>query len=170
VVKGFDLKAVSDRLKNLDRALDFLSLFGSAMGGGQTRFSRLDGTFTIKNGVLRTDDMKLQADAGLGTARGFAHLPRWNMDFTSQFRLTEHPKAPPFGMRVVGAIDNPKRVFQFQELQTYLLQRGVGTLLRKAFPGKVPGGTAPAPAPQQQQPAKPRIEDVLPGLLKSLGK
>lgn len=171
VVKGFDLKAVSDRLKNLDRALDFLSLFGSAMGGGQTKFSRLDGTFTIRNGVIRTNDMKLQADAGLGTAKGYADLPRWRMDVRSQFRLTEHPKAPPFGMRVVGTIDNPRRVFQFKELQTYLLQRGVGTLLRKAFPGRVPGVTSPAPAPQQQRPAtKPRIEDVLPGLLKGLAK
>jgi len=172
VVKGFDLKAASDRLKNLDRAIDFLGLFGSAMGGGQTRFSRLDGTFDIRNGVLRTNDVKLQADAGLGTARGFADLPRWTMDFTSQFRLTEHPKAPPFGMRVVGPIDNPKRVFQFKELQTYLLQRGVGTLLRKAFPGKIPGGApgAPGTPQQQQQPAKPRIEDIIPGLLKGLGR
>ncbi|MEE8332417.1 MAG: hypothetical protein V3R85_01110, partial [Alphaproteobacteria bacterium] len=92
-------------------------------------------------------------------------------DFTSQFRLTQHPKAPPFGMRVVGPIDNPKRLFKFKELQSYLLQRGVGTLLRKVFPGVRNRSTAPAPAPtqQQQQPRRPRLEDLIPGLLKGLG-
>jgi hypothetical protein len=94
------------------------------------------------------------------------------MDFTSQFRLTEHQNAPPFGMRVTGPIDNPKRIFQIKELQTYLLQRGVGSLLRKVFPGARSGGgqSAPAPQQQQQQPKKPRIEDILPGLLRGLGR
>jgi len=174
IVKGFDLKAVSDRLKNLDNAIDFLSLFGVSMGGGQTRFSILTGTFGIKNGLVRTDDLRLVAEAGEARAAGTADLPRWHMDFNGEFRLTEHPKAPPFGMRAVGPIDDPQRIFKFDKLQAYLLQRGVGTLLRKVFPGGRPQ-TAPQPQsqqaqPQQQKPKKPRLEDIIPGLLKGLGR
>jgi hypothetical protein len=77
-------------------------------------------------------------------------------------------------MRAVGPLDDPRRLFQIERLQAYLLQRGIGTLLRKAFPDK---GTQQAPArqpapgqQQQEQPKKPRIEDILPGLLKGLSR
>ena len=165
IVKGFDLKAVSDRLKNLDKAIDFLSLVGSSMAGGQTRFSTLTGTFGIKNGVVRNNDLRLVAEGGEARAAGTADLPRWHMDFNGEFRLTEHPKAPPFSMRAVGPIDNPQRLFKFNKLQAYLLQRGIGSLLRKALPG----GRRQS-VPQQQQPKKPRLEDLIPGLLKGLGR
>ncbi len=174
VIKGFDLNAVNDRLKNLDGGLDFLSLLGTAMGGGQTRFSTLDGTFKIDKGVIRTSDMKLVADASEGTASGYADLPRWLLDFDAQFRLTEHPKAPPFKMRAIGPIDNPKRLFDFQKLQGYIVSRGFGSLLRKVLPKGV-GGTGTSggaaqgsAAPQQQQQKTPRLEDILPGLLDRL--
>lgn len=177
-VKGFNLKAVSDRLKNLDKAIDFLSLFSASMEGGQTRFSKLNGSFKINRGILRSNDIQLIAEAGEGRATGFANLPNWQMDFNSQFFLTEHPKAPPFGMRAVGQIDNPRRIFKFDQLQSFLLQRGIGTLLRKVFPdGRRRSPTAqpqqgqPQPVqPQQQQPKKPRLEDIIPGLLQGLGR
>ena len=174
IVKGFDLKAVSDHLKNLDNAIDFISLFNASMRGGQTRFSKLNGTFSVRNGVLRNEDLRLVADAGEVRAAGTADLPRWHMDFNGQFHLTEHPNAPPFEMRAVGPIDNPNRIFKFDKLQAFLLQRGIGTLLRKVFPGGRPRTPAqeqqPQTQPQQQQPKKPRLEDLIPGLLKGLGR
>ena len=144
------------------------------MAGGQTKFSTLDGTFKIDKGVMRTSDIKLVADAGEGRVTGFADMPRWQMDFNGEFRLTEHPKAPPFRMRAVGPIDNPKRLFDFQQLQSFILQRGIGSILRKALPDKFGGssggstGSSPGTpqgdtAPKQQD--KPRLEDLLPGIL-----
>jgi hypothetical protein len=126
----------------------------------------------------------LVAQAGEGTAAGFADLPRWTMDFTARFRLTEHPNAPPFGMVARGPIDNPQRIFKVEQLQNYLLQRGVGSLLRKLVPDKRQPQTqapatapAPAPAPAQVQPPPPseeprkmKPEDILRGLLKGLGR
>jgi hypothetical protein len=172
IVKGFNLKAVSDRLKNLDKAIDFLSLFASSMRGGQTRFSTLTGTFDIKNGVVRNNDLHLVAEGGEVRAAGFADVPRWHMDFDGQFFLTEHPKAPPFAMRAVGPIDDPQRIFKFEKLQGFLLQRGIGTLLRKVFPRGRRQSTPQQPQsqPQQQQRQKPRLEDLIPGLLKGLGR
>lgn len=162
VVQGFNLRGVSDRLKNIDRGLDILRLFGAAMGGGSTPFSVLDGSFRIENGVLTTNDLRMLAEAGEGRARGSANLPRWTMDFIADFRLTEHPKTPPFGMEVKGPIDNPKRIFRFQKLQAHLLQRGLSGLLRRALPQQQ------QPAQQQTQPRRPRPEDILRGLLDGL--
>ena len=170
VVEGFNLTAVSERLKKLDDAMGFLTLLQSSMSGGQTRFSRLDGTFNIDKGVVRTDDILLMAHAGEGRATGVIDLPRWVLDIKASFFLTEHPKALPFGMHLSGSIDQPKRVFDIERMQAYLLQRGVGSLLRKVIPkkegeggageilDKILGGggatqTAPAPAPTEGQAA-----------------
>jgi len=142
-VEGFNLTAVSEKLKNLDNTLSFLSLLQTSMSGGKTRFSRLDGTFDIEKGVVRTNNILLLAQAGEGRASGVIDLPRWMLDIKTSFSLTEHSKAPPFGMHLSGSIDQPRRVFDVERLQAYLLQRGVGTLLRKVSPKKGgEGGTA----------------------------
>ena len=154
VFKGFDLPAVSQRLKNINRATDILTLFAAGMGGGSTKFSRLDGTFQIVNGVARTNDTKMIAEAGEGTAVGTLDLPKWVMNMDTSFRLSEHPKAPPFGMRLRGPIDEPRRFFQFQDLQAFLLRRSVDRFLKKVLPGeKAPAAqTPPAASPPAAQP------------------
>ena len=189
IVKGFDLDRVNNRLKNLNRAIDFISLFRDSMSGGQTKFNRLDGTFAIKNGVLTSNDVKLLANSGEGRLAGTADLPKWHMDFTGEFNLTGHKSAPPFGMRMVGPLDNPRRIFQIERLQTFLLQRGVGSILQNILGGqkKQPAssgsssssgagsssGQQNAPAQEQKQPEKVTpetiIRDVLPGIFRGLG-
>ena len=173
IISGFDLKAVSDRLKNIDGVIDILSLFLSSMQGGQSRFSTLDATFKINKGIAQSNDVLLRADAAEGRATGYANLPKWHMDFGSQFRLIEHPKAPAFKMRAVGPIDNPRRFFDFKDLQSFLLQRGVGSLIRKVFPGQRRPNTQSAPVDnqqQQQQRKKPRLEDLIPGVFDLLNR
>jgi len=163
-------------------------LLQSSMSGGKTQFSRLDGTFNIEKGVVRTDDILLLAQAGEGRATGVIDLPRWVLDVKSSFSLTEHPQVPPFGMHLSGSINQPKRVFDIERMQAYLLQRGVDSLLRKVIPdkdsgaagdilNKILGGgtttqTAPAPTQQQQQTVDPlkEPEKALKGILKGIIK
>ena len=165
VVKGFDLKRVSDNLKNINQLAGLLGVLSSAMDGGQTKFSSLKGTFEIANGTITTNDLQLVADAGAGSARGFVDLPRWNMDMNADFRLTEHASAPPFRVRAVGPPDNPRRLFDFQALQAWVLQQGVGSLIQKLVPGANNGNGA-----QQQKQQQPKPEDLIRGLLKGLGR
>ena len=168
VVQGFDLKKVSDNLKNLNQLTGLLGVLGSAMGGGSTRFSSLTGTFGIDRGIMRTDDLKLAADAGAGDARGYVDLPKWNMDMLADFRLTDHPSAPPFRVRAVGPPDDPRRLFDFQALQAWVLQQGVGSLIKNLVPGNRDSSGSQQQQQQQQQQVKP--EDILKGLLKGLGR
>jgi uncharacterized protein involved in outer membrane biogenesis len=165
-VRGFDLKAMSDRLAQADEPRDFLGLIGQSMSGGQTRFSALTGSFAIERGVARTDDLRLQADAGEGAGRGSIDLPAWTIDMQTSFRLTEHPKAPGFGMRLTGPLDRPQRSFDAGELSAYVAQRVGKELLLKAAPGlNIPGITAP----NEGRPGKPpETEKVIRGLLDSL--
>ncbi|MEE8559118.1 MAG: AsmA family protein [Alphaproteobacteria bacterium] len=184
VIKGFNLSAVNERLKNLSTAVDFLTLIQAAMSGGSTRFSSLAGTFDIADGVVRTRDLRMIAKGGEGRAAGVvADLPRWLIDMKAEFRLTDHPAAPPFGMRLEGPLDEPRRIFDANRLQAYLVERGVGTLLRKVLPGVMGGASSrtgpaaperqtPPPKPQPRpkpQPESPSPEDFIRGILKGLG-
>jgi len=165
VAKGFDLKRASDNLKNINQLAGLLGVLSSAMDGGETKFSSLKGTFEITKGIMTTNDLQLVADAGAGDARGFVDLPKWNMDMLADFRLTDHESAPPFRVRALGALDNPRRLFDFQALQAWALQRGVGGLIRNLVPGAKSGGGS-----QQEQQQQPKPEDIIRGLLKGLGR
>ena len=171
-IKGFDLKAVSDRLKKLDGPEDMLSLVGTTMKKGRTKFSALSATFRIKNGVLKTDDLHLVAEAGEAHASGIVNWPLWHMDFNSRFVLTDHPKAPPFSVHTVGAIDNPKRIFKFDQLQAHILDlirvHSIKILMRKAFSGS---RRQFVPKKQNQRPIrKRRVEDLLPQIWEKLSR
>jgi uncharacterized protein involved in outer membrane biogenesis len=162
VAKGFDLKRASDNLKNINQLVGVLGVLSSAMDDGETKFSSLKGTFEITKGVMVTNDLQLVADAGAGNARGFVDLPKWKMDMFADFRLTEHESAPPFRVRAVGAPDSPRRLFDFQALQAWVLQRGVGGLTQKLVPG--------AKSSDGSQQEQPKPEDIIRGLLKGLGR
>ncbi|MEE8517063.1 MAG: AsmA family protein [Alphaproteobacteria bacterium] len=177
-VRGFNLAAVNTQLKRLDRAIDFFTLLQTAMSGGITRFSTLDGTFTVKDGVAESRNLSLIAEGGEGRAVVVAELLPWLIEMNAEFRLSEHPKAPPFGMRLTGPLDNPRRIFKTNRLQAYLVQRGVGSVLKRFLPRKSAGPTAPIPPqPSQQQPAQPpqpqplpKPEDFIRDILKGLGR
>ena len=128
-IGGIDLRAVSDRLHDIDRITDVLGLVRSA-AGGTTPFSTLDGTFRIERGVARSDDLKLVADAGEATATAALDLPSWTMQSLVSFRLTDHPDAPALGMVLEGPIDAPQRSFDTRALQQYFATKGIEKLLR----------------------------------------
>jgi uncharacterized protein involved in outer membrane biogenesis len=129
-IGGIDLRAVSDRLHQIDRITDLLGLVRSA-AGGTTPFSTLDGTFRIERGVARSDDLKLVAEAGEATATAALDLPSWTMESLVSFRLTDHPDAPALGMMLEGPIDAPRRSFDTRALQQYFATRGIERLLRE---------------------------------------
>jgi AsmA protein len=70
VLNGVDLTAL---VKAAKTAFSTKSIPMNAIGANaQTKFSNLDGTFTMKDGVATTQDMKLTADQM--TVTGFGHL------------------------------------------------------------------------------------------------
>jgi hypothetical protein len=59
------------------------------------------------------------------------------------FRLTDHPEAPPIGVRLTGALDQPRRDIKTAEIEQYLLSRGLGAVIQKAVPAEKLGAAAP---------------------------
>lgn len=166
VVEGFDLPGFSARLSGLDNAVAFIGLAQTALSGGRTPFTRLDGSYVIEGGTLKSNDIRLEAPAGAGRGTAVIDLPRQTIDARGEFRLTEHPKAPPVGLKLAGPLDRPQRSYELDALQGFVLQRIGDTLLRRVLPAP---SSAPA-APGQSPPGQTiRPEDILRGIIKGLG-
>jgi uncharacterized protein involved in outer membrane biogenesis len=186
-IRGFDLKALSERLKRLNEIPDYLALLQTTMGGGTTAFQTIGGTFQMQNGVARTTDIKAVMDAAQGTAEGVIDLPRWTIDLKSRYRLIEHANAPIVGYDLSGSLDNPKGDSKTKELEGFLLQRVGASALRRTLgkdnplgailggpqqpaqqapaTGQTPSSTPPQQQQQQQQQQKPPAQQLLEGLL-----
>jgi uncharacterized protein involved in outer membrane biogenesis len=141
-VSGFDLARVNQRISRLSDAVSLLTLLQTAMAGGTTRFSKLSGTFAVKGGVLRSNDVSIIADGGTGTGKLMVDIGRWLMDGDVRFRLAGNAEAPPFGLRMKGPLDSPRRIIKANALQAWLANRAAGALINQ-FMGqpKQDGGT-----------------------------
>ena len=144
-VESVDLRALSDQLGALNDPEDFLSLADTGLSEGTTRLDSLDGTIRVNNGLATTDDLDIRADGGHGTVRGTADLPSWRLDLTSTFSLTDHPKAPPVGVRLTGPIDNPARELLTEEMQAYLVGKIAKTTVKKLVLPKLRKGAKAEP-------------------------
>lgn len=172
-VEGFDLPAVSEQLKQLDRSVDFLVLAQRAMQGGTTPFESLTASYKITNGVLQSEDISLKSQAAEGRGTAVVNLPPQEMDVRTQFWLSEHPNSPPIGLRLTGPLDNPRQILDANKLQTYVLQRVIERGILRQFNNDTDSSsdstttTTPDSAPTQPV-EKIDPQEALRGVLKGL--
>ncbi len=192
VIHGFDLQALSRQVDAIKDIGSFAGLFMTYMAGGSTPFKTYNAVINFQNGIGKIDQMTLSAQGGEGTANGTIDLPNYALDILGQFRLIDHPKFPPFKMRLSGPLDNPKRDFDTSNLQQYMLDNVLKGVVSKVLSGKtekpadlvgsllggiVGGQKEEAPATPPQEPQKPAetapekiIEDLAGELLGGLFK
>jgi hypothetical protein len=141
-IAGIDLPAISARLNEGRAGTDLPGLL-HGLSGGRTRYSALDGNFRIADGIMRSDDLHLLADAAEGRADATLDLPKWLLHSRLELRLTDHAAAPPLALMLDGAIDAPRMVFDINALEDYLGQRGPGRLTAQPAPRDPLAGPAP---------------------------
>lgn len=178
VFNGFDLQAISQRLKQINNLQGLLGLLSNFMAKGKTMFQQFEGDILFKNGIGTLQTMQLIADGGTGQATGTINLPDYLLNVASEFRLTDHPQLPPFKMYLTGPLDTPQRNLETQALQNYLLQnvfKGVVDQLSKGkgnigdVLGSILGQDQGADTPSSDPAKKPqKPEKVIKDLLKNL--
>ena len=142
-LQGINLSGLTQSLRTLRNPADLLGVMESFMSKGTTAFNTIKGRFNIVNGVARTNDIIINTSAGNGSAEGFIDLPQYRMDITGTFKLADLPNFPPFGIKIVGPIDNPKTSYEIGQISTYLFQLAGGKLINRFIGGAV-GGPAGA--------------------------
>ncbi len=191
-VTGFDLPEVNRRLANIENLTGLLGLVQAGLSGGQTRFQSLAGTFQARNGIVTSEDLRLQADGGSASGTVRIDLPRYLLDARTGIRLAAASDAPPLGIRLEGALDAPRKFVDINDLQRYLLAKGLGRALKgkgaegllQGLLGGARGGASSGPsepgaqsAPSEQgannptpSPGGKKPEDFVRDLLKGLGR
>lgn len=133
-IEGFDLPAVNQRLNNIENIGSLLGVVQAGLAGGKTPFSQLSGTFRAENGVVTSDDIKLDAEGGGANAQTRVDLPRWTTSTAVGIHLANATQAP-LGVRLEGTLDNPRKIIDVNALQHYLVSRGLGRALKNKDAG-----------------------------------
>ncbi len=175
-LKGMDVKQgkTGTALAGALGLVTALNQFAGVLGGGSKKGSgRVDisGTFDITGGIARSQDIKVAASVGNGTAQGSVDLPRWRIDVKGQVQLAQNlltaflsartkrdvTQAVPFTVR--GRLDAPTIKLDTSKLPGGALPiPGMDKLLKKAPKGVgrilqgILGGGRPPPPPEPTQP------------------
>ncbi len=139
---GANLGAVNERLNRIRNLQDILGAL-EAGGHGRTAFDTLTGHFTITGGVLKSDDLAMDAPAGKATATGSADLAAQTLATDLRFTLDNLKEAPPLGIKLAGAWAQPRVIFDTGAFQQHVLQKGLGQFLKSL--SKPQGEEPPAP-------------------------
>ncbi len=176
---------------------DGLNRIGGLLGqGAATGAADFSATYSIEDGVVRSEDMRLDSGLGTGAARGFADLPAWRIDVKGELQLarnvvtglvteagSQQPQILPFWLR--GPLDAPDVKVDTSSLTGSIRIPGLDKLRKKKGVGKVldaltgrPSAGAAQPRPTEppstdaatESPPDRRpspLEDALKGLLKN---
>ena len=120
-ITGIDLVAIEDRLSVPARPPDLLTLLRSG-AGGQTAFSTLAGSFRVADGAVRSDDLRLDAEAGAGSAAVSVDLRQGTLASRIDLRFPSIADAPPLRLLIDGPFAEPRVIFETNALQRFLEQ------------------------------------------------
>lgn len=183
VLDGVDVERFARALSEDSKAGDTISgLWNGAKKGGTSRFDTLDGTFTIKEGIVHLNKMDLDGARTAVETRGTINLPRWTLATKHKIIVKgteEFPSdVPPFEISFNGSLDNPAQTFGQGLLQDYLnrkIQRKFNELLSKKLGLPSNDNGQPIGAPQNaqdnsnnQKPENMEIEDVAEEAIKGI--
>jgi uncharacterized protein involved in outer membrane biogenesis len=135
VISGFDLKAISQRLKEVNSIPSLLGLLTESMSKGKTTFHNFKSEVSFKNGIGTIQNMELIGYGATSKAKGNIDLLKYVLNVDVEFRLTEHPYLPSFIMHLTGPPNDPKRDLETGALQQYLLKNTFNGMVEDVISG-----------------------------------
>jgi hypothetical protein len=149
------LNILGAKVKEVRGITDATTMLFSSFAGDP---AALSGTFTVTDGVVVTEDTQIDGRDARALTRGTADLPRWRLDSRTEVFRAVDPETAYLTARLKGPLDAPDVKVGGQPFQ------------RKA-PASAGGDQPQAePAPEASPPPrKIKPEDLIKGLLKSLG-
>ncbi len=148
--------------------------FQSTISGGETKFSKISGSFDIKNGIAETKDTQLQATDALVDITGTINLPQWLVDAKTIVTLYTQEDKPQLEWSFKGSLDNPVADLKKEAMENFLQNSLKGLISGQnpedAIKGAIDNLIAPKPSndntdtsPTNQKPLSP--EDAFKDML-----
>ena len=179
-VKGFD---IAGTLRNF-------TTLGQQRGPKQTDFAQLSGGFTIRNGVVKNDDLFMASPLFRLTGQGVLNLPNGTMDYhvkprlvgtlTGQGDTVTVRKGLSIPLRIKGPFASPRVIPEVDPASLIenidAIRGGAGGNVLKGLEKVITGGgqekSQPATQTPQQQPKKAtpeqKMQKALEGLIQGL--
>lgn len=133
-IVGIDLRTLAAGLSTASSPGDMPRLIAQALQDGETGFRDFGASFSIENGVVRTDDIRAATDFGTATARGTIDLPAWSLAMESRLALDPGGKLPPLDVDIRGNLAQPKIVFDQDSLMRWAATRFGSRTIEKLIP------------------------------------
>ncbi len=158
---------LGDKVGQIRGITDATNLMFNAFAGAPVA---LNGTFTVKGGVIETRDLRLDGRQATALTSGTANLPAWRLDSKTDVFLAQDPNTAYLTVGLRGPLDAPNPRISGQPLQR---QPQAAPKVSDPQPtGPQPSGqtqtqTQPAPAPEQLKP-KDILKEGLKKTLKGL--
>ena len=166
-IEGVNVPAVNQRLTQVKGLGDLAALLRVATSGS-TRFSKLDGSFKLADGVARSEDLHLVVEGGDGAGTATVDLPNWTVSSRTDVRMMGVPGTPSLGVTLKGPLEQPDWSLDFSAIVRAFGANAVERLLGPQ-PGaeQAQGGAARPDASQGDQAKRLKPKDILRDLLKN---
>ena len=153
------LEILGKKVKEIRGVTDSTSVLFGAFAGAP---SKIDGTFIVEQGILRSDDLTVRGRDAVALTGGNVDLPAWRLESRTDVFRDEDPKTPYLTATLRGPLDKPDVGIKGQAFQ------------RREEPASVESPAAEEEDKTQQPDAKPQdpedlLKEGLKGLLKGLG-
>ena len=134
IVRGLDLPKFSSQLLSLEEFEDYVQLTVSTLREGESRFTSVQASTAIKDGVVIISDGRAVFGEGEATAKATFNLPEWTMDARVAVKLTDpgHDHTPAISKWFRGAISAPRVDVNSTDLDDFVESR----LLSRVLGGK----------------------------------
>jgi uncharacterized protein involved in outer membrane biogenesis len=163
-IEGVNVPAVNERLAQVKGLGDLASLLKVATSGS-TRFSKLEGSFKLTDGVARSEDLRLVADGGDGAGTATVDLPNWTVFSRTDVRMMGVTGTPALGISLKGPLEQPDWSLDFSALVHAFAAHAVDRLLTPGAPEQ--GDAARQDAAPGDPPKRLKPKDLLREIFKS---
>ncbi len=119
-VEGFDFQAMADLLVDDARSTALAEEIARSTGGGASEIIKADASFSLSNGVVRSDDLVVIFNGAEGMYALEVDLPRRWVTLAGAVQLTGGSGLPRVAMTVVGPLDATDLVLDTRLLETHL--------------------------------------------------
>lgn len=135
IISGIDIAELSERLKVIDDKNGLLGLLTSSLSGGQTPYQGGVSQITTKDGKIQFSPFDVKMQGADSTINMVVDLGAWNMNLDGNMALSDHPDAPPIGVSILGALDDPAINYNTKKLETYIGAKIASNLLQNMVDG-----------------------------------
>ena len=108
ILKGIDLKAISDDLYSRTASDGFQNLLQNSLQQNSTAFNNFSAQINFSQGEWQIDRALLKSDLATIDILGKGNLQSWSMDETFKVHLFEPQKINPFNFSLKGSIASPE--------------------------------------------------------------